>query len=435
MKNISIIFAIIIALTATIGYWKIAHSPALDESGGYVVKNGKVFYEEVMQVQWDDHSLHTRINDIEVIGADAKTFMPVAFGKGSVPEIDADPQILANFSKLWGKDKNNIFFMGGKMMPSASTTPAIDTTTFKPLSNFFARDRNRLYLIIDNLSYKELPDLDPNSFQIVGGSYVKDANAVYYFTMNDPAYGLEKLKGVDPRTFHIVGECSSAEVWHWNYVADAKTVLAVNKIVSGADASTFHLVGITDKNPDGIGSTGSYYVDKNRVYRDCGESIPDVSPEQCKSTNLKACEGTKNISVLQSGKVDEHLTIDNNLRNVNFCGKDYQVQTVLIDGVDIIQRIAELSQQTNITSASSTDAIKTFSKNICGTVALNPQKNISLGEISIYAPNLTYEMMNDYNKTYGLYSSIFEISVTPFTNTIDTVSAFDGARTYLTSLK
>lgn len=44
----------------------------------------------------------------------------------------------------------------------------------------------------------------------------------------------------------------------------------------------------------------------------------------------------------QSGKIDEHITINNTLRDVNFCGKTYKVKQVFIDGVDVVQRIAEI---------------------------------------------------------------------------------------------
>jgi hypothetical protein len=42
-----------------------------------------------------------------------------------------------------------------------------------------------------------------------------------------------------------------------------------------------------------------------------------------------------------SGKIDEHLTIENTLRDVNFCGTIYRAKMVTIDGVDVLQRIAE----------------------------------------------------------------------------------------------
>jgi hypothetical protein len=47
---------------------------------------------------------------------------------------------------------------------------------------------------------------------------------------------------------------------------------------------------------------------------------------------------------IQSEKIDEHLTINNELRDVNFCGKTYKVKQVLIDGVDVMQRMAEMTK-------------------------------------------------------------------------------------------
>lgn len=46
---------------------------------------------------------------------------------------------------------------------------------------------------------------------------------------------------------------------------------------------------------------------------------------------------------IQTGKIDEHLTINTTLRDVNFCGKIYKAKQVIIDGVDVVQRIAELA--------------------------------------------------------------------------------------------
>lgn len=46
----------------------------------------------------------------------------------------------------------------------------------------------------------------------------------------------------------------------------------------------------------------------------------------------------------QTGMIDEHLTIDPTLREVNFCGNTYNVKQVMIDGVDVVQRIAEIAE-------------------------------------------------------------------------------------------
>ncbi|RJQ34246.1 hypothetical protein C4568_02770 [Candidatus Parcubacteria bacterium] len=64
------------------------------------------------------------------------------------------------------------------------------------------------------------------------------------------------------------------------------------------------------------------------------------------STQTDECSGTiehPNPSLCPSGKIDEHLTIDNTYRNVTFCGYTFKSVQVIIDGVDVIQRLAELA--------------------------------------------------------------------------------------------
>jgi hypothetical protein len=63
----------------------------------------------------------------------------------------------------------------------------------------------------------------------------------------------------------------------------------------------------------------------------------------------------------QVGQIDEHLFIDNTLKDVNFCGKTYRVKQVIIDGVDVVQRVAELATVGKVTEGATID----ISKNIC----------------------------------------------------------------------
>ncbi|HEY4526831.1 MAG TPA: hypothetical protein VJK53_03225 [Candidatus Paceibacterota bacterium] len=50
-----------------------------------------------------------------------------------------------------------------------------------------------------------------------------------------------------------------------------------------------------------------------------------------------------NKSLCPAGKIDEHLTINNIYREVTFCGHTFKTPQVVIDGVDVIQRLAELA--------------------------------------------------------------------------------------------
>ncbi|HEY4483218.1 MAG TPA: hypothetical protein VI953_03540 [Candidatus Paceibacterota bacterium] len=44
-----------------------------------------------------------------------------------------------------------------------------------------------------------------------------------------------------------------------------------------------------------------------------------------------------------SGQIDEHLFVDNTPIEVNFCGNEYLVKQIIIEGVDVVQRIAYLA--------------------------------------------------------------------------------------------
>lgn len=90
-----------------------------------------------------------------------------------------------------------------------------------------------------------------------------------------------------------------------------------------------------------------------------------------------------------SGKIDEHLTINNELRDVNFCGKTYKVKQVLIDGVDVVQRVAELATK-NLIPASFVKGPYAkegkplvlgegkMAKEICGNINLSPGETIEV---------------------------------------------------------
>ena len=51
---------------------------------------------------------------------------------------------------------------------------------------------------------------------------------------------------------------------------------------------------------------------------------------------------------MQSGKIDEHLfgdriTYNTTPQDIIFCGKTYKAMRIFIDGIDVVQRIADLA--------------------------------------------------------------------------------------------
>jgi len=49
-------------------------------------------------------------------------------------------------------------------------------------------------------------------------------------------------------------------------------------------------------------------------------------------------------------RVDEHLAIDETLRDVSFCGSTYRAKQVLIDGIDVVRRIADFATERKLVS-------------------------------------------------------------------------------------
>jgi hypothetical protein len=80
---------------------------------------------------------------------------------------------------------------------------------------------------------------------------------------------------------------------------------------------------------------GAFWVYSSKP-KQVGNALPPIVEQ-------KPADNPVVATTTQSGKIDEHLTINNELRDVNFCGKTYKVKQVLIDGVDMVQRVAELA--------------------------------------------------------------------------------------------
>lgn len=95
-------------------------------------------------------------------------------------------------------------------------------------------------------------------------------------------------------------------------------------------------------------------------------------------TDQKPVDNPVVATTTQSGKIDEHLTINNELRDVNFCGKMYKVKQVMIDGVDVVQRIAEIANKFN--GGGEQDVLR--AKSICGNI----ESGVTSSELKLEGP-------------------------------------------------
>ena len=131
-----------------------------------------------------------------------------------------------------------------------------------------------------------------------------------------------------------------------------------------------------------------------------GDKSKDISEQKSITTSTK-------LEI-----IDEHLTINENLRDVNFCGKILKVKEVTLDGVDIIQKIGELITNDKIPTKlqesiggwhDTTVTKEDMQKMICGNVTTNnptgiinvnqikklPSKETSFPKEDVYSLNIS----------------------------------------------
>lgn len=99
--------------------------------------------------------------------------------------------------------------------------------------------------------YSVFEGADAKTFSVIGSSFVKDKDNVYYITRRNNT----ALKSADPKTFEYIGES-----YPFVYAKDKKNVYAVEKfgdpvyLIANADPATFELL------------SDNYSKDKNHIY-------------------------------------------------------------------------------------------------------------------------------------------------------------------------
>jgi len=105
-------------------------------------------------------------------------------------------------------------------------------------------------------------------------------------------------------------------------------------------------------------------------------------------------------------KIDAHLVIDNTLRNVSFCGTSYQVKRITIDGVDVIQRFAEIVSHKAAVQAD------LLSKGICADFSSFPPSSDSF---AVARYDAKWQAINDDTV---VVPARYIVSINRFTNLI-----------------
>ncbi len=137
----------------------------------------------------------------------------------------------------------------------------------------------------------------------------------------------------------------------------------------------------------------------------------------------------------QFGKIDEYLTINNTFRDVSFCDdKVLKSRQIVIDGVDVVQRIAYLAS--NKLTEKNFDG-STFGQGICNSIPGNVVHTRGVLETRDVT---VVDGMDDGStvitgKTYIVFLSAMQFAISPSMNEIFSVGGYAGALTKIGNLK
>ena len=190
------------------------------------------------------------------------------------------------------KDKNRVYYDLTTMLEGA------DSATFVVYDNYFAKDKNRIYLS-GTADYPQA--LDVSTFEKVDLNYFKDKSNVYFSDLifekkfgQSSYYHLEPINGLDAGSFKYLGICGCVEKSCAFYVKDKNNAFCGYNdnlpIIDGADSATFEYVGQYNENPEGMPVSSGIAKDKNCVYR-ADKKVLDIndacfSPVNCTKDNL-----------------------------------------------------------------------------------------------------------------------------------------------------
>ncbi len=194
----------------------------------------------------------------------------------------------------YSKSNDSIYYRGTKIDADFNTFYFIISNVNRGYDVFdVAADKNSVFV---NGS-KEFKNLDAHSFEWISTNYVKDKFGVYN---NSLSINLKKIVEADPATFVNVGpsQITAVDAEDKNYLyfggeimmkkevgmkyldyfysKNATNIFYKNKIINGADPSTFVSIGADGvRGMDAI--VNGYAKDKNHVYVD-GKVIIGVDP-------------------------------------------------------------------------------------------------------------------------------------------------------------
>ncbi len=165
----------------------------------------------------------------------------------------AEPETFGDFDGFdnWTfSDNHNQYIVYSGSTP----LPAVDKSTFKPLSSTIAKDHQHIF----SQHTRILPEADTASFELLEDTdFARDNMHVYYLSTNEPFV----IQGADPATFQVLDRGYLKDK---NYVYHVQQYESVDK-VEIADVDSFKVTHYDEDNKSEAFDKNHYYYDAKIV--------------------------------------------------------------------------------------------------------------------------------------------------------------------------
>jgi hypothetical protein len=160
--------------------------------------------------------------------------------------------------------------------------------------------------------------------------------------------------------------------------------------------------------------------DQAATSSDCGaiKRIDQQAPELSTASTYPEVASTQ-----QSGRIDEHLTVNNDLKGVSFCETSFKTRQIMINGVDVGQRIAQLASSDAMGKGANESSI---GKGVCNSMPHNVAMTKGILEMRDVTTFQT-EDERAVGNNYRVYLGDLAFAVNATTNEIFLISAYDGS--------
>lgn len=167
----------------------------------------------------------------------------------------------------------------------------------------------------------------------------------YSYERQNKIIEAEECKSQNENPFHLMKICSTLvppSVWdlaHGDIAVQGIPNLMKLNPYSLKDVLIGNYTVTIDLGPKM--TLGLLLCDQSATTTDCSK-IPQPAQEQ--SPYSHASLYTEITSTDQSGKIDEHLFVDNSLIEFDWCGNKFKTRQITIDGADVVKWLAELAK-------------------------------------------------------------------------------------------